>query len=51
LHYVGVIARRVFAIPILGIRALAVIAFVWIRVIKPAQPGAKRPCTEGRDDD
>ena len=30
---------------------LAVIAFVWIRVIKPAQPGAKRPCTEGRDDD
>jgi len=48
LRHRGVEARWVFAIPILGIRSLAVVAFVWIRVIRPAQGAAPPQPTEGR---
>jgi len=48
LLYVGVISRRVLAIPVLCVRSVAVVAFVRIRVIRPAQPGAPPQPTEDR---
>jgi hypothetical protein len=47
----GVIARGVFAVPVLGIRSVAVITFVRIRIIGPAQPAAPPQLAERRGQD
>ena len=51
LLYVGVISWRVLAIPVLCVRSVAVVAFVRIRVIRPAQPRAQPQPTEDRGQD
>jgi len=47
LLYVRVKSFGVGAVPVLAIRPVAVVALVWVRVIRPAQSGAQLGATDG----